>query len=152
MQPPEPRLFRNVGTALGLLRELRGLTQTECARRAGMTKAQLSLYETDRVPPALDSLDKALRALEIGPAEFFAVVAAVDRLAAGEESMESIQRSLMEGQWSVLEEFLGGVARVRLQGCPDASLRTTGGRRSSVWPKILSMAKAESPADPSEPL
>ena len=152
MQPPEPRSFRHVGTALGLLRELRGLTQTECARRAGMTKAQLSLYETDRVPPMLDSLDKALRALAVGPGEFFAVVAALDRLAVGEESMESIQRGVLDGQRLVLEEFLGGVARVRLQGCPDALLPTAGGRRSSVWSNILSMAKAERPAEPSEPL
>jgi transcriptional regulator with XRE-family HTH domain len=50
MQPPEPRSFRHVGTALGLLRELRRLTQTECTKRVGVTKAQLSLYERDRVP------------------------------------------------------------------------------------------------------
>jgi transcriptional regulator with XRE-family HTH domain len=117
-----------------------------------MTNAQLSRYETDREPPKLDSLDKALRVLEVGLADFFAVVAAVDRLAAGEESIDSIQRSVLGRQQSVLEEFLGGVARVRLQGYPDALLPTAGGRRSSVWPKILSKTEGEAPATLSEPL
>jgi transcriptional regulator with XRE-family HTH domain len=128
------------------------LTQTECARRAGVTKAQLSLYETDRVPPMLDSLDRILRALDVGPGEFFALVAALDRLVVGEESMESIQRGVLDGQRLVLEEFLGGVARARLQGCPDTPLRRAGGRRSSVWSKILLRTTPQSPAGQSGPL
>jgi hypothetical protein len=39
--------------------------------------------------------------------------------------MESIQQGVLDGQQLVLEEFLGGVARARLQGCPDTPLRRT---------------------------
>src|SRR5215475_1053117 len=115
--PPEGALFRNVGTTLVLVRELLVLVrQAECARRAGVTRAQLSRYETEGVTPALETLGKVLVGLGVGPSEFFTVMAAVDLLAGGEESLESIRSKVLERQRSVLDEFLAGIARLNRRG------------------------------------
>ena len=42
---PAMSMFRNLGTTIRLLRELRGYSQAALARRAGMGKSQLSKYE-----------------------------------------------------------------------------------------------------------
>ena len=109
--------FRHVGTTLVLVRELLGrVRQAECARRAGVTRAQLSRYETEGAAPTLETLGKVLEALEVRPAEFFTAMAAVDLLAVGEESLESIRRRILERQRTVLNEFLAGLARLREGG------------------------------------
>lgn len=136
--------FRNLGLGLGLFRELQGFTQAECARRAGLTKAQLSRYETAAVPPTLENLDKALQALETSPAEFLLIVAAVDLLAAG-EPIGAIPRLLEERQRAVLEAFLGGLERIARRGRGKGSLSRAGGRCPTVWQKILPMANPGKP-------
>jgi len=52
----------------------------------------------------------------VGPSEFFTVMAAVDLLAGGEESLESIRSKVLERQRSVLDEFLAGIARLNRRG------------------------------------
>lgn len=113
-------MFQNLGHALALLRELRGLSQAECARRAGVGKSQLSKYEKGKELPKLESLGKVLVVLDVRQDGFFSVVAAVDRLAEGErwgpiagtgsrsidEAIESVMRKLLGLQRVVLEEFL----------------------------------------------
>ena len=64
-------MFDNLGRALYLIRDLRGKSQTEVAREAGIGKSQLSKYEVGRELPKLESLRKVLDVLEIGPFEFF---------------------------------------------------------------------------------
>jgi transcriptional regulator with XRE-family HTH domain len=64
-------LFRNLGTTLALLRQLRGKSQAQLAREARVGKSQLSKYENGRELPRLDSLEKVLHALPIGVNEFF---------------------------------------------------------------------------------
>jgi len=136
--PVLERMFRHVGVALGLIREvLRGMTQTECAQRAGIFKNQLSRYEIGAAVPALESLEKILRALDVAPSAFFAIVAAVYRLAAGEGEMEEVHRSVLRLQASALEECLSRVAGLRRSGFPATSLTPAGGRRSSAWSKIV---------------
>ena len=61
-----------VGPRLKLLRERRGLSQRELARRAGMTNASVSQIEQDRVSPSVASLRKLAGALGVSLAEFFA--------------------------------------------------------------------------------
>lgn len=64
-------MFENLGAALRLLREQAGLSQTRVAREAGMSKSQLSKYETGRELPKLDSLARILRALGVQPLWLF---------------------------------------------------------------------------------
>ncbi|HEY2290410.1 MAG TPA: helix-turn-helix transcriptional regulator [Thermoanaerobaculia bacterium] len=63
--------FANLGKTLALVRELRGLSQAEVARRAKMGKSQISKYENGKELPKLDSLSSVLDALQIGVFEFW---------------------------------------------------------------------------------
>jgi transcriptional regulator with XRE-family HTH domain len=113
-------MWVNLGSALSLLRELRGKSQARLAREAGIGKSQLSKYETGKEMPKLDSLEKVLHALEVGQYEFFYTLYLVDcraanlKAAAGSEEPESAKSvgadevrlpPLMRG-----ETLLGGVA------------------------------------------
>jgi len=142
---PPSSWLGHIGPALGVCRELRGMMQAECARQAGLTKSQLCLYETGRVPPMLVSLEKALQVLKLGPAEFFAIVAAVDLFLAGEGDIEEILATIQERQRSVVEEVLAGVARVRREGPPALS---SVGRKATVWSKILKTGAGDPTARP----
>ena len=75
-------MFNNLGRTLSLLRELRGKSQASIAREAGIGKSQLSKYENGKELPKLDSLEKVLKALEVGHFEFFYTLYLVDRRAA----------------------------------------------------------------------
>jgi transcriptional regulator with XRE-family HTH domain len=86
--------FCNLGKALFLLRDLRGKSQADVARRAGIGKSQLSKYENGKELPKLDSLERVLVALDIDYVEFFHTLALIDRRA----------RTL--GQGGGLEELL----------------------------------------------
>ena len=70
----------NVGRALTLVREFRGLSQAELARQAGVGKSQLSKYQSGRELPKLDSLSRLLTALRIGFLELFYIVRLLDDL------------------------------------------------------------------------
>lgn len=101
-------MFTNLGRTLSLLRELRGKSQARVAREAGIGKSQLSKYENGKELPKLDSLEKVLRALEVGHFEFFYTLYLVDRRAAdlarsGEEDGNS---AAMEDPPTVLMERL----------------------------------------------
>lgn len=61
----------NVGKRLKLVRKLRGLSQRELAKRAGVTNSTISLIEQDRVSPSVSSLKKVLDGLPMTMAEFF---------------------------------------------------------------------------------
>jgi transcriptional regulator with XRE-family HTH domain len=73
-------LSPNVGRALALVREFRGLSQAELARRAGLGKSQISKYLSGRELPKLDNLSKVLTALRIGFLELFYIVRLLDQL------------------------------------------------------------------------
>ena len=75
-------MFVNLGRTLSLLRELRGKSQAQVAREAGIGKSQLSKYENGKELPKLDSLEKVLGVLEVGQFEFFYTLYLVDRRAA----------------------------------------------------------------------
>jgi transcriptional regulator with XRE-family HTH domain len=75
-------MFANLGPTLILLRELRGMSQSRVAREAMIGKNQLSLYETGRRLPQLDTLESILSALSIGQLDLFSTLELVDRRAA----------------------------------------------------------------------
>jgi transcriptional regulator with XRE-family HTH domain len=72
------KAFKNLGLTLRLVRELRGLSQSAAARRAGIGKSQLSKYEIGKELPKLESLGKVLDVLSIDPFNFFYVMHLVD--------------------------------------------------------------------------
>jgi transcriptional regulator with XRE-family HTH domain len=71
-------MWRNLGQALSLVRQIRRRSQTSVANEAGLGKSQLSKYETGRELPKLESLEKVLNALDVGPYEFFYTLHIVD--------------------------------------------------------------------------
>jgi transcriptional regulator with XRE-family HTH domain len=86
-------MFVHLGRTLSLLRELRGKSQANVAREAGIGKSQLSKYENGKELPKLDSLEKVLIALEVGYFEFFYTLHMVDRRAADLERAAERQAS-----------------------------------------------------------
>lgn len=78
-------MFQNVPLALKLLREMKGLSQLEAARAAGIGKSQLSKYENScKELPKLESLAKVLAVLDFQPLTFFYVVHLLGRVKGGE--------------------------------------------------------------------
>jgi transcriptional regulator with XRE-family HTH domain len=84
-------MFENLGKALVLIRETRGLTQAQLARRAKMGKSQLSKYESGRILPKLDSLGGILKALNIGPFQFWYSFHLVDMAARNVDITEQMR-------------------------------------------------------------
>ncbi|WP_299851972.1 helix-turn-helix domain-containing protein [uncultured Roseovarius sp.] len=62
-----------IGSRLQMLREEKGLSQRELAKKAGVTAATISLIEQESHAPSLASLHKILCAMSIEMAEFFAL-------------------------------------------------------------------------------
>jgi transcriptional regulator with XRE-family HTH domain len=103
-------MFVNLGPTLILLRELRGKSQAWVAREAGMGKSQLSLYETGKKLPRLESLERILSALSLGQIDLFSMLELVDRRAAGLERLEDGQPRFRSDLLS--EQMTAGFNRV----------------------------------------
>ena len=67
----DPGMFADLGRTLRALRESRGFSQSELARRAGVGKSQISKYERGKELPQLVSLGKLLDALGSEPLTLF---------------------------------------------------------------------------------
>jgi len=61
----------DVGARLRALRNLRGISQRELAKRCGVTHSSLSLIEQGKVSPSVSSLKKILDAIPISVGDFF---------------------------------------------------------------------------------
>ncbi len=55
--------FESIGPALTTLRQRRGWTRAELAKRAGITQTMVGIYEKGKVAPMLTTLQKMLDAL-----------------------------------------------------------------------------------------
>jgi transcriptional regulator with XRE-family HTH domain len=86
-------MFDNISRTLTLLRDMRGKSQVDLAKAARIGKSQLSKYETGKELPKLESLEKVLKALEIGYPEFFYALRLVDGMSAGVESQAPEDRA-----------------------------------------------------------
>ena len=82
-------MFKHVGLALRVLRELKGISQAKLARQAGVGKSQLSKYESGKDLPKFDSLGKVLSALGTEPLALFYLDHVLARIEA-EESCEEL--------------------------------------------------------------
>ncbi|HXU34336.1 MAG TPA: helix-turn-helix transcriptional regulator [Thermoanaerobaculia bacterium] len=74
-------MFHHLGLTLRLLRELRGQSQGQVAKEAGISKSQLSKYENGRLPK-LETLERLLASLGVEYFQFFYTLYLVDRRAA----------------------------------------------------------------------
>lgn len=68
----EPLGF-NLGARLKAVREVRGISQRELARRAGVTNGTISLIEKNKNSPSVSSLKRLLDGIPMGLGEFFAL-------------------------------------------------------------------------------
>jgi transcriptional regulator with XRE-family HTH domain len=99
-------VFRNLGKTLVLLRELRGKSQAQVAREAGVGKSQLSKYENGKELPKLDSLARVLEALALDYWSFFYTLALVDeREAALHEPGDLTPKLVPPGQGALDHAF-----------------------------------------------
>ncbi|SDH13484.1 cupin domain-containing protein [Roseospirillum parvum] len=69
--PPRGDKGFDLGARLRAIRDGRGLSQRELAKRAGVTNSTISLIEQNRVSPSVSSLKKVLDGIPMTLAEFF---------------------------------------------------------------------------------
>jgi transcriptional regulator with XRE-family HTH domain len=62
----------DVGIRLQTIRKLKGLSQRELAKRAGVTNSTISMIEKNSVSPSISSLKKVLGGIPMSMVEFFA--------------------------------------------------------------------------------
>lgn len=63
----------DVGVRLQSIRKLKGLSQRELAKRAGVTNSTISMIEKNSVSPSISSLKKVLGGIPMSLVEFFSV-------------------------------------------------------------------------------
>lgn len=63
----------DVGVRLQSIRKLKGLSQRELAKRAGVTNSTISMIEKNSVSPSISSLKKVLAGIPMSLVEFFSV-------------------------------------------------------------------------------
>jgi transcriptional regulator with XRE-family HTH domain len=68
----------DVGLRLQSIRKLRGLSQRELAKRAGVTNSTISMIEKNSVSPSISSLKKVLAGIPMSLVEFFSSEAEQD--------------------------------------------------------------------------
>ncbi len=70
--------FRDIGKALAILRQQKGLTQAQLANRSGMSRPQVSRYESGKELMKLETLEKILRTLTVDPDDFFSFLGSLE--------------------------------------------------------------------------
>lgn len=68
----------DVGQRLHSIRMLKGLSQRELAKRAGVTNSTISMIEKNSVSPSISSLKKVLAGIPMSLVEFFSLEAEQD--------------------------------------------------------------------------
>ncbi len=70
----------DVGARLQTMRKLKGLSQRELAKRAGVTNSTISMIEKNSVSPSISSLKKVLAGIPMSLVDFFSVDGEQDNL------------------------------------------------------------------------
>ncbi|MCW3173314.1 cupin domain-containing protein [Shewanella subflava] len=63
----------DIGASLKAVRKMRGLSQRELAKRAGVTNSTISMIEKNSVSPSISSLKKVLAGIPMSLVEFFSI-------------------------------------------------------------------------------
>ncbi len=116
-------MFEHLGKALVLLRHLRGMSQGQLARAAGLGKSQLSKYENGQELPKLDSLEKILGALILSYVDLFSALHEIDRRAAGLGAFDPER----EGGFPLFAAHPGGKSLLTEKGLEEAFVRIHAG-------------------------
>ena len=61
----------DIGASLKAVRKLKGLSQRELAKRAGVTNSTISMIEKNSVSPSVSSLKKVLAGIPMSLVDFF---------------------------------------------------------------------------------
>lgn len=69
----------DVGARLKSIRKLKGLSQRELAKRAGVTNSTISMIEKNSVSPSVSSLKKVLAGMPMSLVEFFSLEASANQ-------------------------------------------------------------------------
>jgi transcriptional regulator with XRE-family HTH domain len=111
-------MFSNVGKALAILRQERGVSQKELADSCQIGRARISNFETGKEIMRLDTLEKILRSLAVEPGQFYGLVMSLD------SSLKLVTAGSGEAEGEVLEDaFLNLHAAIdRLQQAIDQAL------------------------------
>lgn len=109
-------MFDRLGETFIVLRMLRGLSQAELARRAGIRPNQVSRYETGQVLPQLGQLEKILDALDVGLPELLFAMAHLERTAelldtAQRHPPEAMAREMADAYWHEVSDLHLKIAR-----------------------------------------
>ncbi len=67
------RMNLDIGANLKAVRKLKGLSQRELAKRAGVTNSTISMIEKNSVSPSVSSLKKVLGGIPMSLVEFFSI-------------------------------------------------------------------------------
>jgi len=73
VQAAERTSALDVGVRLQSIRKLKGLSQRELAKRAGVTNSTISMIEKNSVSPSISSLNKVLGGIPMSLREFFSL-------------------------------------------------------------------------------
>lgn len=63
----------DIGASLKAVRKMKGLSQRELAKRAGVTNSTISMIEKNSVSPSVSSLKKVLAGIPMSLVEFFSI-------------------------------------------------------------------------------
>ena len=63
----------DIGASLKAVRKMKGLSQRELAKRAGVTNSTISMIEKNSVSPSVSSLKKVLSGIPMSLVEFFSI-------------------------------------------------------------------------------
>jgi transcriptional regulator with XRE-family HTH domain len=66
--PAKPHASLTTGEVIRMLRELKGWTQNELARRSGINATNISLLENDKVEIGKKRVEKLAKAFDVHPA------------------------------------------------------------------------------------
>ncbi|MCU8006871.1 cupin domain-containing protein [Shewanella sp. SM87] len=68
----------DIGANLKTVRKMKGLSQRELAKRAGVTNSTISMIEKNSVSPSVSSLKKVLSGIPMSLVDFFSIEASTD--------------------------------------------------------------------------
>lgn len=130
----------DVGARLQTIRKLKGLSQRELAKRAGVTNSTISMIEKNSVSPSISSLKKVLGGIPMSLVEFFSldleqdshtqVVYKADELidiSSGAVSMRLVGRRTRAGRSP------SSTKPTRRAPTPARKCSTTKARRPACW-------------------
>lgn len=68
----------DIGASLRTVRKMKGLSQRELAKRAGVTNSTISMIEKNSVSPSVSSLKKVLSGIPMSLVDFFSIEASIE--------------------------------------------------------------------------